>query len=214
MEAAEQALYASKITSYAQGLNLLKMASTEYNWELDLARITPRLAGGLHHPCRAAERYLRLPTPAIRALPNLLMDKAFTKAILSRQTAWRMVVQTAVGLGIPMLATSASLAYFDAYRSAILPANLTQAQRDYSARIPIAGWIWKEHFTHIGKADPIPKKPTMNRSQELLADINSLGISIKEVTDQMEQEGVQAFADAFTVLLNAIEDRMQAAVAQ
>jgi len=51
--------------------------------------------------------------------------------VLSRQAAWREVVQTAVGLGIPMLATSASLAYFDAYRSEVLPANLTQAQRDY-----------------------------------------------------------------------------------
>jgi 6-phosphogluconate dehydrogenase len=65
------------------------------------------------------------------ALPNLLLDDAFAKAVLSREAAWRQVVQTAVGLGIPMLATSASLAYFDAYRSATLPANLTQAQRDY-----------------------------------------------------------------------------------
>ncbi len=65
------------------------------------------------------------------ALPNLLLDDVFSQAVLSRQAAWRTVVQTAVGLGIPMLATSASLAYFDAYRSAVLPANLTQAQRDY-----------------------------------------------------------------------------------
>jgi 6-phosphogluconate dehydrogenase len=64
-------------------------------------------------------------------LPNLLLDQAFKEAVLSRQAAWRGVVQTAVGLGIPMLATGASLAYFDAYRSEVLPANLTQAQRDY-----------------------------------------------------------------------------------
>lgn len=65
------------------------------------------------------------------SLPNLLLDEVFTKAILSRQDGWREVVQTAVGLGIPMLATSASLAYFDAFRSERLPANLTQAQRDF-----------------------------------------------------------------------------------
>jgi 6-phosphogluconate dehydrogenase len=61
----------------------------------------------------------------------LLLDEAFKDAILSRQAAWRSTVQTAVGLGIPVLAINASLAYFDAYRSEILPANLTQAQRDY-----------------------------------------------------------------------------------
>ena len=64
-------------------------------------------------------------------LPNLLLDEVFKEAVMSRQGAWREVVQTAVGLGIPMLATGASLAYFDAYRSENLPANLTQAQRDY-----------------------------------------------------------------------------------
>ncbi|HSN75166.1 MAG TPA: NADP-dependent phosphogluconate dehydrogenase, partial [Anaerolineae bacterium] len=64
-------------------------------------------------------------------LANLLVDRVFSAAVLSRQAAWRQVLQTAIGLGIPMLTTGASLAYFDAYRSATLPANLTQAQRDY-----------------------------------------------------------------------------------
>jgi 6-phosphogluconate dehydrogenase len=64
-------------------------------------------------------------------LVNLLLDDAFREAVESRQEAWRFVVQTAVGMGIPVLALSASLAYFDAYRSERLPANLTQAQRDY-----------------------------------------------------------------------------------
>jgi 6-phosphogluconate dehydrogenase len=128
--AAEHALYASKITSYAQGLSLLKMASQEYNWNLDLPKIVPVWRAGCI--IRASllsditNAYHRNPT-----LPNLLLDDVFTQAVLSRQDAWRQVVQTAVGLGIPMLATSASLAYLDAYRSEILPANLTQAQRDY-----------------------------------------------------------------------------------
>ena len=65
------------------------------------------------------------------ALVNLLLDDAFRTAVESRQESLRFVVQTAVGMGIPVLAHCASLAYFDAYRSAVLPANLTQAQRDY-----------------------------------------------------------------------------------
>jgi 6-phosphogluconate dehydrogenase len=127
---AEQALYASKITSYAQGLNLLKMASQEYNWNIQLSNIVPVWRAG----CIIRASLLSDITNAYRRnpnLPNLLLDEVFTQAVLSRQSAWREVVQTAVGLGIPMLATSASLAYFDAYRSETLPANLTQAQRDY-----------------------------------------------------------------------------------
>ena len=128
--AAEQALYASKITSYAQGLSLLKMASQEYNWDLDISKIVPVWRAG----CIIRASLLSDITNAYRrnpALPNLLLDEVFTEAVVSRQAAWRQVVQTAVGLGIPILATSASLAYLDAYRSEVLPANLTQAQRDY-----------------------------------------------------------------------------------
>ncbi len=128
--AAEQALYASKITSYAQGLSLLKMASQEYNWNIDISQIVPVWRAG----CIIRASLLSDITNAYRrdpTLPNLLLDKVFTEAVLSRQAGWREVVQTAVGLGIPMLAISASLAYFDAYRSETLPANLTQAQRDY-----------------------------------------------------------------------------------
>lgn len=130
VSAAEKALYASKITSYAQGLSLLKMASREYGWDLDLSRIVPVWRAGCI--IRAAllgditEAYRRQPD-----LPNLMLDPAFSQAVLQRQSAWREVIQTGVGLGIPMLASCASLAYFDAYRSAVLPANLTQAQRDY-----------------------------------------------------------------------------------
>jgi len=128
--AAGQALYASKIISYTQGLKLLSAASEEYHWDINLAQVVSVWRAGCI--IRAAllsditKAYLSKPE-----LPNLLLDPIFTEAVLSRQAAWREVVQTAVGLGIPMLATSASLAYFDAYRSAVLPANLTQAQRDY-----------------------------------------------------------------------------------
>lgn len=128
--AAEMALYASKITSYAQGLMLLKSASQEYEWNLNFGKIVRTWQAG----CIIRAALLSDISKAYSQdanLPNLLLDQAFRIAVLSRQAAWREVVHTAIDLGIPMLATSASLAYFDAYRSERLPANLTQAQRDY-----------------------------------------------------------------------------------
>jgi 6-phosphogluconate dehydrogenase len=130
IDAARQALYAAKITSYAQGLSLLRLASQEYKYDLNPGTIARIWRAGciiratLLEDIRAA--YARQP-----GLANLLLDEAFRDAVEHRQAGLRTVVQTAVGLGIPVLALSASLAYYDAYRSARLPANLTQAQRDY-----------------------------------------------------------------------------------
>jgi 6-phosphogluconate dehydrogenase len=128
--AAGEALYASKIIAYAQGMNLLKMASQEYDWRLDCASIVRVWRAG----CIIRAALLEDITRAFAANPdllNLLLDETLARAVLSRQAAWRNVVQTGVGLGIPLSAASASLAYFDAYRSERLPANLIQAQRDY-----------------------------------------------------------------------------------
>jgi 6-phosphogluconate dehydrogenase len=130
IDAARDALYASKITSYAQGLGLLRLASDEYKYDLKPGAIAKIWRAG----CIIRATLLGDITAAYGRDPglvNLLLDDAFRDAVESRQAAWRTVVQTAVGLGIPALATSASLAYFDAYRSERLPANLTQAQRDY-----------------------------------------------------------------------------------
>jgi 6-phosphogluconate dehydrogenase len=130
IDAARDALYASKITSYAQGMGLLTLASEEYRYGLkpgDIAKIWRAgciIRASLLGDIMAA--YQRNPQ-----LVNLLLDQSFRDAIERRQDAWRMVVQTAIGLGVPALAMSASLAYFDAYRSERLPANLTQGQRDY-----------------------------------------------------------------------------------
>lgn len=124
------ALYAAKICSYAQGMALLKAASKEYDYGLKLGEIAKLWRGG----CIIRARFLNDITAAYTRNPdltNLLLDPFFKEEILKRQGALRRVVQTAVGLGIPCLAFSASLAYFDAYRTARLPANLTQAQRDY-----------------------------------------------------------------------------------
>jgi 6-phosphogluconate dehydrogenase len=127
--AARDSLYASKVTSYAQGLGLMTIASKEYGYDLNLADIAKIWRAG----CIIRASLLGDIMSAYRrdiGLMNLLLDDAFRDAIASRQEAWRFVVQTAVGLGIPVLATSASLAYYDAYRSERLPANLTQGQRD------------------------------------------------------------------------------------
>ena len=130
IDAAHAALYASKITSYAQGMELLKLASDEYSYDLHLTEIAKIWRAG----CIIRANLLDDIMSAFKrdtGLVNLLLDDAFRTAVESRQEAWRLVVQTAVGMGIPALALSASLAYFDAYRSERLPANLTQAQRDY-----------------------------------------------------------------------------------
>lgn len=130
IDAARDALYASKIISYAQGLGLLKIASDEYKYDLQMGSIARIWRAGciiradLLGDIMAA--YQRNP-----ALVNLLLDDSLRAAVESRQDDMRLVVQTAIGMGIPVLALGASLAYFDAYRSERLPANLTQAQRDY-----------------------------------------------------------------------------------
>jgi 6-phosphogluconate dehydrogenase len=132
IDAARRALYASKITSYAQGMALLRIASTEYHYDInpgDVAKIWRAgciIRAGLLGDIR--EAFKRNP-----GLVNLLLDDSFRDAIGdgSVQTGWRFLVGTAVHLGIPVPALSASLAYYDSYRSARLPANLTQGQRDY-----------------------------------------------------------------------------------
>lgn len=130
IRAAKDALFASKITSYAQGLGLLKIASDEYKYDLKMGNIARIWRAG----CIIRASLLGDITNAFTKSPNLvnlLLDDSFRVAVERRQAAWRYFVKTAVGMGVPVLATCASLAYFDAYRTARLPANLTQAQRDY-----------------------------------------------------------------------------------
>jgi 6-phosphogluconate dehydrogenase len=130
VEAVRAALYASKVTSYAQGFDLLRLASAEYRWDLQPVRIARIWRAG----CIIRASLLGDITAAFQrdaALPNLLLDDAFRQAVERRQGSWRFVVQVAVETGIPVPAIGASLAYFDAYRSERLPANLTQGQRDY-----------------------------------------------------------------------------------
>ena len=130
IEAARHALYASKITSYAQGLAMLRLASAEYGYGIDPGVVAKIWRAG----CIIRASLLgdiRQAFARDSGLVNLLLDDAFRDAIAGRQAGWRHVVQTAVALGIPVPAMAASLAYYDSYRTERLPANLTQAQRDY-----------------------------------------------------------------------------------
>ncbi len=130
IEAVGDALYASKICSYAQGMSMLRAASEEYGYNLDYAAIARLWRGG----CIIRARFLNdiaLAFTETPDLPNLLLAPFFQDAVNKRQDAWRHVMQTAIELGIPAPAMSASLAYYDSYRTERLPANLLQAQRDY-----------------------------------------------------------------------------------
>jgi 6-phosphogluconate dehydrogenase len=124
------ALYASKVVSYAQGLDLMRAMSEKKDWALDLGAIAAIWRGG----CIIRARFLNRITEAYRADPSLrnLMLAPFFKELMNQaQQPWREVVALAVSAGIPVPAFSASLAYYDSLRSARLPANLLQAQRDF-----------------------------------------------------------------------------------
>ncbi len=124
------ALYCSKMCSYAQGMALLSKASQEFNYNLDLAETARIWKGG----CIIRASFLDKIKNAYRENPrlaNLLLAPEFRQTILDRQESWREVLSVSNTLGIPVPAFSASLDYFDSYRRDRLPQNLTQAQRDY-----------------------------------------------------------------------------------
>ena len=124
------ALYASKIISYAQGFMLMKQASADHGWELNLGNIALVWRGG----CIIRSRFLGNINQAYTNNPeleNLLLDDFFKNAIDKSQPGWRKAIQLAIEYGIPTPAFSSALAFYDGYRSANLPANLLQAQRDY-----------------------------------------------------------------------------------
>ena len=130
IEQVRQALYASKISSYAQGFVQLQAAAKEHQWPLNFGNIALLWRGG----CIIRARFLDSIKEAFDKQPNLenlLLAPYFTRAVQEAQPAWRHVVATAVRLGIPAPAFTTALTYFDGYRHERLPANLLQAQRDY-----------------------------------------------------------------------------------
>ncbi|KVL90726.1 NADP-dependent phosphogluconate dehydrogenase [Burkholderia stagnalis] len=130
VEAVRRALYLSKVISYAQGFAQLRTASGEYGWNLDLGTIAKIFRAG----CIIRARFLQKITEAYAkdaALANLLLDPYFQEIAASYQASLREVVIAAVRAGVPVPAFASAVAYFDSYRSARLPANLVQAQRDF-----------------------------------------------------------------------------------
>jgi len=130
VKAVQDALYCSKICSYAQGFQLMREAQNEYDWKLNFGEIAQIWRGG----CIIRAAFLQKITEAYDRDPNLanlLLDPYFTNAIARAQKNWRKVVALAAECGIPAPTFSSALAYYDGYRSERLPQNLLQAQRDY-----------------------------------------------------------------------------------
>ncbi len=128
--ALRDALYASKIMSYAQGFMLMQQASDEYGWNLDYGNIALTWRGG----CIIRSRFLNNIKQAYDKNPqleNLLLDEFFIDAVKTALPSWREIVQNAIGMAIPIPAFSSALNFFDGYRSERTSANLLQAQRDY-----------------------------------------------------------------------------------
>jgi 6-phosphogluconate dehydrogenase len=130
LEKIRQALFCAKVCAYAQGFQLLRAASEEYRWDMKFGGIAKLWRAGCIIRAqfleKIAESYERNP-----ALANLMLDPYFAGKLMSYQSAWRSVIAAAAEYGIPVPAFMSALSYFDSYRSATLPANLLQAQRDY-----------------------------------------------------------------------------------
>jgi 6-phosphogluconate dehydrogenase len=130
IQAIHDALYASKICSYAQGMNLIRAGSEAYNWNIDLGECARIWKGG----CIIRAQFLGKIKQAYQRradLPNLLLDPDFNAFVEQAQPNWRRAVSTAIQTGVAVPGMSASIGYFDTYRTANLPLNLTQAQRDF-----------------------------------------------------------------------------------
>jgi 6-phosphogluconate dehydrogenase len=143
-----KALYAAKICSYAQGMNLICAAGIQNKWNLDLGAISRIWKGGCIIRAVFLDR-IKAAYDRDAKLASLLVDKEFAAELNERQAAWRRVLDLAISYGIGTPAFSASLAYFDSYRRSRLPANLTQAQRDFFGahtyeRTDKEGWFHSE----------------------------------------------------------------------
>ena len=129
-DALRHALYASKVCAYAQGMALIKAGSNAFKWNIDLSEVARIWQGG----CIIRATFLKKIKDAYRRTPDLqsiLIDEEIGSSVEQVQADWRTVVSLAIQQGLPVLAMSSSLGYFDMYRTANLPLNLTQAQRDF-----------------------------------------------------------------------------------
>lgn len=130
LDAVRDALFAAKLVSYAQGYMLMREASKQWGWKLNYGAIALMWRGG----CIIRSKFLGKIKEAFDSnpeLPNLLLDPYFKSKIHGAQNGWRKIVSSAALNGIPVPAMSTALSFYDAYRTARLPQNMTQAQRDY-----------------------------------------------------------------------------------
>ncbi len=158
IQAVHDALYASKICSYAQGMSLIRAGSIEWKWDINLREMARIWKGG----CIIRARFLNTIMGAFErqpGLPNLMLDAECMSWLQRLEGAWRKLIATVVQMGIPVPAMSASLSYFDSYRSQQLPQNLTQAQRDLfgahtyqRADRPGAGFVHTDWLSLLPKA--------------------------------------------------------------
>jgi 6-phosphogluconate dehydrogenase len=173
ISAVRDALYASKIVSYAQGMELLGAASMEFKWNLNFGDIATIWRGG----CIIRAKFLNRIREAYErdaALHNLLLDSYFTDIIQKTQHNWRIAAATAIEQGVAVPAFSASLGYFDSYRQARLPSNLLQAQRDFFGahtyeRVDKPGVFhteWLESGKHQGEKSAEPKDTSRRHAAE------------------------------------------------
>jgi 6-phosphogluconate dehydrogenase len=173
VSAVRDALYASKIVSYAQGMELLGAASLGSHWDLNFGDIATIWRGG----CIIRAKFLNRIKEAYERDPklhNLLLDQYFTGILERTQDNWRVAVATAVTHGVAVPAFSASLGYFDSYRSARLPANLLQAQRDFFGahtyeRVDKPGVFhteWMEPEKESTEKATEPKEPSKRQAGE------------------------------------------------
>lgn len=158
IDCVHDALYASKICSYAQGMTLIRSGSNQYEWNINLAELARIWKGG----CIIRAQFLgkiKLAYERNPNLPNLLLDPEIRTWVIEAQPRWRKAVSIATTVGVPAMAMSCSLGYFDSYRSDNLPQNLTQAQRDFFGahlyeRVdqPQAGFIHTNWEEEVAKA--------------------------------------------------------------
>lgn len=158
IDCVHDALYASKICSYAQGMALIRSGSDQYQWNINLAEVARIWKGG----CIIRAQFLgkiKLAYERNPNLPNLLLDPQIRTWVIEAQPRWRKAVSIATTVGVPVMAMSCSLGYFDSYRSDNLPQNLTQAQRDFFGahlyeRVdqPQAGFIHTNWEEEVAKA--------------------------------------------------------------
>jgi 6-phosphogluconate dehydrogenase len=160
LDAIHDALYAAKIISYTQGFLQMREAAGEYGWELNYGEIALLWRAG----CIIRSRFLDDIKQAFGrdpGLPSLLFDDFFASALADAQPGWREAVTLGVRMGIPLPALGSALSFYDGYRSAVVPANLLQAQRDYFGahtyrRIDReAGSSWHTRWTEDQIEEPV-----------------------------------------------------------